>query len=285
MDGKEDDGCVRVMFSSGQESTVYKIAIDCDIAGKGYEYQLVAGDEVYIKRGGADPQPLAEHMVSDPVFVYYADGAFSYYAHLVLVGNNIGLFPREEIIAHDWKGVDIRKESMGYRGEKDSIQANFFEFIEDDYDVIINDDGSGEAADLVALKVLDDEILLTLVHCKFSSKDEPGARLKDLYEVCGQAQRCVRWKHLNLNYLYHHIRYRQVSWRQRGYSRFLKGEISDLASIRNRSRTTPMKLQVIIVQPGLRLGKINDELLKLLGCASVYIKKTAMAELVVYGSA
>jgi len=225
-------------------------------------------------------------MISDPVVVYYAGGSFSYNAQFVAVSDDIGLFPVDDIIPYDWDGdgVNIRKESMGYDREADTIQASYFRHIEDDYDLIINDDGSGESADLVAIKSTDDEILLTLVHCKFSSKDDPGGRLKDLYEVCGQAQRSIRWKHLNLNYLYHHIKRRQKSWRDRGYSRFLKGNIEDLASIRNRSRTVPIRFSVVIVQPGLSIKKVNEELLKLLGSTSVYIKKTTMAELVVVGS-
>src|SRR5690606_31557390 len=134
--------------------------------------------------------------------------------------------------------ADIRRESMGYDRETSSIQWNYYESIREQYDVVINDDGAGESADLVALKVLDDEILLTLIHAKYSSADDPGARLKDLYEVCGQAQRCVRWKHLNLTYLYQHIKHREQIWREKGHTRFLKGTIKDLAAIRRSEEHT-----------------------------------------------
>ena len=122
------------------------------------------------------------------------------------------------------------------------------------------------------------------MHCKFSGADEAGARLKDLYEVCGQAQRSIRWKHLNLNYLYQHIKKREEKWRERGCSRFLKGNISKLAEIKERARTTPIKFHVVIVQPGLSTKKIDAEGLKLLGSTALYIKKTTMADLVVVGS-
>lgn len=283
-DGKEEDGSVRIVFSSEELFAVYKILILNSDAGKGYEYQLIEGVEVRIDKNHYDPVPLSEYMISDPVVIYYSDSSFSYNAHLVVVNENIGLYSKEDIIPFDWSGVNIKKESMGYARVQDSIQWRYFQHISDDYDVVINDDGSGEAADLVALKVLDKEIVLTLVHCKYSSDKNPGKRLKDLYEVCGQAQRCIRWKHLNFNYLYQHIKRRQDQWRNRGYSRFLKGEIEELASIKNRSRTTPIKFQVIIVQPGLSLGDVSAEGLKLLGGASLYIKKTTMADVVVVGS-
>jgi len=57
---------------------------------------------------------------------------------------------------------------MGYRQDERSIQWRYFKYICDEYDVIVNDDGAGEAADLVALKMLDDSILLTLIHLKYS---------------------------------------------------------------------------------------------------------------------
>ncbi|EPG3110820.1 hypothetical protein NER38_003755 [Klebsiella aerogenes] len=54
--------------------------------------------------------------------------------------------------------------------------------------------------------------------------------------------------------------------------------------MKERSRITPLKFQVVIVQPGLRVSKINEEGLKLLGSTALFIKKTTMADLVVIGS-
>ncbi|MBY6102424.1 DEAD/DEAH box helicase [Marinobacter nauticus] len=283
-DGREQDGSVRISISCDAETSIYKLVIDDEATTKGYDYELVDGPEVAIQRGDSDAVSLPEYMVSDPFTIHYADSAFSYNAQIVHVRERVGLYRKDDIVPFDWQGTDIRVESMGYGRNDRSIQWRYFMHICNEYDLIINDDGSGEAADLVALKMLDDGILLTLVHLKYSNDDEPGARLKDLYEVCGQAQRSVRWKHLNLNYLYHHIRRREEQWRPRGYSRFLKGGIKDLAAFRDRSRTTPLKFHIEIVQPGLSIKKVNEEGLKLLGSTALYIKKTTMAELSVIGS-
>lgn len=282
--GKFDDGSVRLLFSTDEISSEYKLCLLGDTTPKGYAYQLISGPEVFVQRGGSDPVSLSEYMEIDPVMVHYSDGSFSYNAHIVHVSQNIGLYDRREIVAFDWKSTDIRKESMGYGRDQMSIQWRWFKKIEEDYDLIINDDGKGESADLVGLKILDDCILLTLIHCKYSGSDAPGARLEDLYEVCGQAQRCIRWKHLNLTYLYHHIKRREEQWRSRGYSRFLKGTIKDLAAMKVRSRTTPIRFNVVIIQPGLGAKQINEEGLKLLGSTALFIKKTTMAELAVVGS-
>jgi len=40
----------------------------------------------------------------------------------------------------------------------------------------------------------DDDLEVLLVHCKFSSEPKPGARIEDLYDVCGQAMKMNRAK-------------------------------------------------------------------------------------------
>jgi superfamily II DNA or RNA helicase len=283
-EGQFEDGSVRLVFSTENISSEYKLVLLGEGQGKRYDYHLIKGPEIFIKRGESETKSLAEYMEIDPVMIYYADGSFSYNAHIVYVNQNARQFDKDDILSFDWNGTDIRTESMGYSRDQTSIQWRWFDHIQNDYDVVINDDGSGESADLVALKINDDSLSLTLVHCKFSGADAAGARLKDLYEVCGQAQRSIRWKHLNLNYLYQHIKRREEQWRKRGSSRFLKGTISKLAEIKERARTTPIKFHVVIVQPGLSIEKIGTEGLKLLGSTALYIKKTTMAELAVVGS-
>mgnify|MGYP001554969570 FL=1 len=282
--GKGTDGSVHIVFSCEDAFSEYKLVISSDISAKGYEYELVDGVELSIKKGNAEAIPLPEYMMSDPLTIHYADNSFSYNAHIVYVEENVGEFSTDDIVTIDWSDTNIRKESMGYEQDSSSIQWHFYNSIQEQYDVIVNDDGKGESADLVCLKVLEDAVLLTLVHCKYSSADEPGARLKDLYEVCGQAQRSIRWKHLNLNYLYYHIKRRQEQWRSRGYSRFLKGTIEDLAAIKNRTRTSPLDFHVVIVQPGLCIGQVTQESLRLLGCTALFIKKTTLDDLEVIGS-
>jgi hypothetical protein len=62
------------------------------------------------------------------------------------------------------------------------------------FDVLLDDDRANQAADLVGLEVVGGELHITLVHCKFSSESTPGARVADLYELCGQAMRSAKWR-------------------------------------------------------------------------------------------
>lgn len=271
-----------IRISSEGNASVYQLSIFDEAPG--YNYQLVEGDGIRIHKGNAEPLDFNDYMERDPVVIQYVDGCFSYNRFLVRVKHDIGLFPAENITVWDWQDTDIRSESMGPDNKDDSIQYRSFQTIQGDYDVIINDDGSGEAADLVAFKVIDDEIVLSLIHCKYSSGDTAGARVGDLYEVCGQAQRSIHWKHAGMDHFYKHVNRREKTWDEKGYSRFVKGTMRDLNTLKNRARTSRIRLEVMIVQPGLSLEKINNELLKLLGCTASYIKKTTQAELSVVGS-
>jgi hypothetical protein len=61
-------------------------------------------------------------------------------------------------------------------------------------EVLFNDDGAGEAADFVALThVVGRGTQVDLYHCKAAEKRPiPGKRVTDLYEVIGQAIKCVK---------------------------------------------------------------------------------------------
>ncbi|RLP54974.1 MAG: DEAD/DEAH box helicase [Ketobacter sp.] len=278
----EGEEGIFISVSSEAISSTYKLSIFEDAPS--YRYELVDGPSLKVQVGGLEALGFESYMERDPVVIQYVDGCFSYNRFLVRIKEQIGLFPVENFSAGDWNGVDIKSESMGYHNKADSIQYRYFESVQNEYDLIINDDGSGEAADLVAFKVIDNEIILDLIHCKYSSGDDAGARVGDLYEVCGQAQRSIRWKHAGMEYFYKHINRREKLWAENGHTRFLKGSMGDLNTLKNRARTTRLSLKVTIVQPGLSIKKINEEMLKLLGCTALYIKKTTQADLTVVAS-
>ena len=272
-----------ISISDENHESVYAFAIDGDLPA-GYSYSLVSGNPVSVKRGNGNPKPITEHLTTDPWIILYANGSYSYNRFLIELPQTIGEFAAEQIDRWDWNGIDITKESMGKNRIITTVQWRAFERIKDLYDVIVNDDSSGEAADLVGLRITDDQIHLGLVHCKYSGGEHPGARVKDLYEVCGQAQKSIRWKHAGIGYLYEHLKDREEIWSRASASRFLKGNLSDLANIKRRSRTTGVKLQVYIVQPGLRKDAVSPEMLRVLGSTALYLKNTAQADLVVVGS-
>src|SRR5207247_10797847 len=77
------------------------------------------------------------------------------------------------------------------------------------YDVIFDDDGSGEAADVVGLRITGGKLAIHLYHCKYSRDGRPGARIDDLYAVFGQAQKSVLWQG-HVKRLLRHLRLREI---------------------------------------------------------------------------
>lgn len=279
---KNDEAILIKIYSESKES-IYKLEISSSFT-KGYNYSHVSGDQIFIQRGRGDMVHLEEYLEKDPWYIRYADGAFSYNCYLVKVPDTIGDYNSDNIQSVNWEGVDITKESMGKYGMQGTVQYKVFQDILNEYDFIFNDDGPNEAADLVGLKVNEDEIVLGLFHCKYSRSEDPGARVDDLYDVCGQAQRCIRWKHAKFEHLVTHLQRRNASWEKEGYSRILKGYMKDLIYAKKLSRTTKIHLHVSIYQPGLRKNEVTNDILKLLGATEYYINKTTKAGLDVYCS-
>ena len=76
--------------------------------------------------------------------------------------------------------MTYRVESQGVEKRADSIQYRVIQELKArDYDIVFDDDGAGEAADIVAVKIADGTrgraILVEFYHCKYS-KQEPEER-------------------------------------------------------------------------------------------------------------
>ncbi|MCU7371208.1 hypothetical protein PEC18_10120 [Paucibacter sp. O1-1] len=120
VDWDESNNNPKLVFQSELYRSVYELIIDGDLP-KGYKYKLIEGDEIKIQIGNSEEMPLMEEMLKDPIFIYYADGSFSYNCYWVEVKNNIGEFAREHLTPVKWT-VDITNESMGASQKTDSVQ-------------------------------------------------------------------------------------------------------------------------------------------------------------------
>ncbi len=197
-------------------------------------------------------------------------------------------FPVERFEVWDWEGVDISKESMWKEGAEhlDSIQWRAAQhFIEGGFDVVFNDDASGEAADLVCLKEEDDHIRLTLVHCKFTKGSTPGERVNDVVEVCSQAIRSAKWKWKFRDLCRHVLGREKRLIKVVRATRFLVGQTSDLNRYVKVSRFKEIRSEIVIVQPGLSLASHTPEQAAVLAAAHSYLKETIGTDLDVICSA
>jgi len=128
-------------------------------------------------------------------------------------------------------------------------------------------------------------ITIDLVHCKYSDATTPGARIDDMYVVCGQAQRSVMWLHNKdrRTDLFAHLLKREALREESGRAtRFEVGHRDDLIRLRDISRTCAVTLRVFIVQPGLSKDAAAEHQLALLGVTEKFLLETYQVPLVVF---
>ena len=258
-------------------SSEYKFEISENFAG-GYSYTKNSGPDLLFKRSNTEAIKIEEYLMSDPFIIRYADGTHSYNCYHIPVKLNAGTFPKDRLEVWDWSDTPLNRESMGKNTQTDTIQHKTFERIQDEYDLIFNDDGSGEAADLVALKDVDDEtIRLCLVHCKSAIEGRVSNNITNFYTVCGQAQKSITVKHAGLQTLYYDLKRRQATWSDDGASRFLKGDMKLLSFFKEKARKSKIDFEVIIVQPGGSATSLTNDILKLLATTELFLVKTTQA--------
>lgn len=236
--------------------------------------------------------PIEQFFFREPPIVRFANGSW-------LEGN--WLFPpspliaepftRERIEVWDWTGIDLTCESQGSSKRADSIQFRALEHLKAgalgcEYDLLVDDDGSNEVADIVALKVTSEhELVIHLVHCKFSQEPQPGARIEDLYAVCGQAQKSVSWRG-NVERMLDMLISRDVARIQRtGVSGIEVGNSQIFRRLRRQAHLLSPRFAVWIVQPGLSKALASTNQLHLLAVTELYLKETYAAPFAVIGSA
>ena len=196
-------------------------------------------------------------------------------------------FDAKQLHVLDWKGTNIQRESQGSSKAADSVQARVIKHVLSDaaWDIVIDDDGSGELADVVALRADETDLQVLLVHCKASKGTSPGHRLEDLYELCGQAQKSARWKRRVEVFFANLIRREKKRVATRGRKGFEKGDAAALTSLRDRSRLLKPSFSVALAQPGLSKKEVSDQQLELLASTELYLHETALAPVEVLCSA
>ncbi|WP_315765969.1 DEAD/DEAH box helicase [Bradyrhizobium sp. SZCCHNS2005] len=251
-------------------------------------YPQRAGPKATIKIGGK-VQTLSESFGEDSPQIDFGDGSLLIYSHLYTLpeGETIEPYPSDKIEAWDWSKANIRVESQGTDKRADSVQRLVIDTLladPDPYDVIFDDDGKGEIADVVALRITDSVVSVTLYHCKYSGADTPGARLSDLYEVCGQAQKSARWRDRPGRMLQHMLR-REKMRRDRGLSsRIEQGSAAAIKKLKVGWQDHRFEFDVRIVQPGLSRQAISEEGLHLLAGVETYLLETRAMRLKIIGS-
>jgi superfamily II DNA or RNA helicase len=287
-----------IRFAVGNERLRVEFELELFQVGDTPNYRFTPRGNVVarIRHGGmaATTRACAEWFYDNPPVVWFADGSSLEGNLLVQVRHHQPPFDRDRIQTWDWTGVNIRKESQGPQREQDSIQFRVIgELRGRDFDVLLDDDDSGEAADIVGVRVIGglqapSGIEVHLYHCKFSETETPGRRIGDLYELCGQAQRSTRWmvSHERRTDLFTHLMRREARRMETlGVTRYELGNDERLRAIREISRIWPVSLKVFVVQPGLSKAQASQEQLTLISVTETYLRETYALPLEVIASA
>ena len=231
---------------------------------------------------------LASYLCEHVPVVLLADGSEVRGNHLLARRAQLPtLFDRDEIRVLDWTGIPIRTESKWRHGllRSASVQGQLIvDRMSAENTFLIDDDDSGEAADVVEILQGEHEILIRLYHCKYSQGDEPGVRVGDLYEVCGQAVRSSRIVSYPEALLSHLEKREGEALRGGRPTRFEKGRLADLRKLRRRIGRYHCRFEVAIVQPGLSRADLTASAATILAAADTFIREFTGSPLVVYAS-
>ena len=204
--------------------------------------------------------------------------------YCVMLSEKMNLqFPSSCVTRRGWEnlGVDISVESQGLEKRSNSIQYCVINFLKEngEYDIIFDDDNPGEIADIVAIKLGENFIDFEFYHCKFSSGQRAGSRVKDLYEVCGQAEKSVEWKCNMSSVIERMIKRESKRINEAKVSRFEKGNFEILSEIKNRLKYYPARLTIFVVQPGVDGKAITKDMHQILMASRTYLQETYGVEM------
>lgn len=255
-----DDWFLRYAFSFGEDGPVI-VAVDGDAT---------------VTHPKGETTGLASFMSAVGLAMYFENEALlSPDGYLLQPDRTRPRFSKDRLEPVDWSGIDIRKETQGPNRDSDSVQHRVATVLagEASWELVLDDDGKGEIADLVFLRRDDNRLEILLAHCKYSGSNEPGARVGDLYEVCGQAAKCHKARSDVALTIRRAIR-REEARQRNGRNGMIIGTIDTLHTILEHCWRLDPAVSVVIAQPGLSKKKMSIEQSELLGCVDLYLNET-----------
>lgn len=282
--------CVEIKLTNPNENDDISFYVGDDEIGEelvlrvtkgNYNFEHKSGSELNVYYRNKHLGTLKEFLQEYPPTIWFVDGSSMEGNILVKSKKDYSVaFPESKKIVWDWENIDITVESQREEKNPNSIQYRTIAELKktQKYNVIFDDDGSGEVADVVAV-IEDDEnkeIIFELYHCKYSHEKKPGSRVNDLYEVCGQAEKSIRWTK-NITNMLNQLLKRDVLRNRKNpkSSRFEIGDKLIIKRISNKLRFYPTKFKIFIVQPGVDSTKITPEMDRILCCSEGYLSDTS----------
>lgn len=259
-----------------------------------YRFEQIEGEEVRVKSGNKTVK-MTDYLYeySPEISFIQSDGT------IIVVQENLKTvikpksdveLPPDSFFAIDWNllGVNIKSESQGRARKTNSIQyATIHNVVDQTSDIIFDDDGAGEIADVVSVKIDMErqKIVFHLYHCKYSQGKRPGARVSDLYEVCGQAEKSIMWNDNVLSIVQRMIERENVRQRNYGETRFERGDLQILHKLKKMIKSGfETEFEISIVQPGVSILEITSSMKQIILATDAYLKDTYGLRLTCYFS-
>jgi hypothetical protein len=275
------DGPLRFAIASDTERAELTLELFEDGNVPNYRFIVQENRTVEILHGSGRTEASA-FFYRNPPAIWFADGSSLEGNRYVELRNVPPLYDVAKIQTLDWAGVDLRKESQGKEKDQTSIQARMIrELRGGDYTVIFDDDSRGEAADIVAVRIVGEpaepsSLEVEFYHCKHST-DAPGRRVDDLYEVCGQTQKSISWASSpakKSDLFTHLLRRESLREDENAPTRIEVGTREQLLTLRDMSRLLPVDFKFYIVQPGVSKANASPDQLLLLSVTENYLSET-----------
>ena len=274
-------------FRFSVRNAAWTVAYEADVVNGRLRYKCLDAEDVMVIRPRSE-QPLTEWLNQHGLTFILDEDRIIEGDLLYKPTWDRPPFDPKQLVCLDWQGTAITVEAQTSEKLPHSIQFRSIADLkaEDSWDVIIDDDGSGEVADVVALRVDGGELVVRLIHCKYSHGDTAGARVADLYEVCGQAQKSIMWRRSDLRPFFKTLedRARRKAART-GVSPFEVGDLRTLYQIQDQALVLRRRMEIVIVQPGLSASQATTQQLDLLASTQAYLRTTINAPLTVVCSA
>ncbi|MCW2853387.1 MAG: box helicase, partial [Nocardioides sp.] len=276
-----DQGHVRVVLATEVESVQYDIVLDAD----GMRLRAVSDEATFTtsRHTLTGSEFLTKHC---PIVLLGGDGVVSPPGVLYRPNRVIPALERHDMTPISWMGIKLNRESRGPGKDASTVQGRALELLQaKEWDFVLDDDGKGEIADLVALRVVGSVLRVVLVHCKFAHGGTVGRRLVDLYELCGQAQKSSAWRRHPENMvrkLLARERRRVVQGKPSGLE---VGTASDLQRLLVDIPLLRVEMEIVLAQPGVSQSRASAEQLELLAATKTYVRETSSAQLSILTSA
>lgn len=229
-------------------------------------------------RFGAKEQSLKSALDENHPAIRFTDGAFMQGMELAEPTEIEKTdFDPATIEAINWSGIDLKSESQGPARNQATVQGRVIQILmagSDAPEVVFDGDVSGEIADVVTLRRQGRVLDVHLYHCKYMHGEAPGARISELYEVCGQAMKSVRWANPNSIFLKRMLQQEERRLSAGQTSRFMRGDrymLEGWIAERGEFRT---RFNVTIAQPGYAKSKADPAHMPLLGSLKGYLMST-----------